>query len=366
MNPATSLFLDLARFTAALVVFLSHLTSREVNAVFPWVRWGHEAVVVFFVISGYVIGYVASTRERLPIEYAAARLGRLYSVVIPALLLTFFLDRVGMTFAPELDSLPNHEHSLLRLLVNAVFAQQIWNLTVTPLSNGPFWSLSYEFFYYCIFGASIFLQGKTRVFVTTVLLFCAGPRITAFFSLWLMGLGTFHLSGKLHPPTMLKWTGALISGTAFFGLLWLGNPLAPLHGALLAEFPDSFLHIGGIPIFLGDIPKLPEDFLIATSFSGMLFFVQGSLAHEGLKHRMAQLVRYLAGATFSLYLFHVPLMNFLVAVFHIPKTSSSGLAAVGLVVLSVCIALSHLFERRVSSFRRLFRAILQRVAILVR
>lgn len=364
MTPVTSLFLDLVRFLAALVVFLSHLTSNDINSAFPWVPWGHEAVVVFFVISGYVIGHVSATREHLPVEYAAARLGRLYSVVIPALILTVVLDKVGMAFSPEMYSEPNHQNSLLRLIVNAVFAQQVWNLTVEPLSNGPFWSLSFEFWYYCFFGASFFLRGQKRIFVTAALLLCAGPRISAFYSLWLLGLCSHRMSGRLHPALAVKWIGAMVAGAGILAILTFGNPLEPLGSALEAAFPDSFVNISGVRLFLGDIPKLPEDLLLGGCFSVMLFFVQGNMVQDGWQSKIARVIHYLAGATFTLYLFHVPLLYCLLAVFHIPKTSGVAIATIGCVVLGTSIALSHLFERRVASYRSACLDILRRMAAL--
>jgi peptidoglycan/LPS O-acetylase OafA/YrhL len=55
---------------------------------------GAEAVDVFFVLSGFVIGYATDSRERTPLTYAINRLARIYSVAIPALAATFILDGI--------------------------------------------------------------------------------------------------------------------------------------------------------------------------------------------------------------------------------------------------------------------------------
>lgn len=92
--PATSAFLDVLRIAAALVVFVNHLAqfwSPRTFAVTAPVA--HGAVVVFFVLSGYVIAYSTLAREQSVRRCAVARLSRLYSVVIPALLLTWLLQR---------------------------------------------------------------------------------------------------------------------------------------------------------------------------------------------------------------------------------------------------------------------------------
>lgn len=125
MDPSTSKLLDAMRFTAAVVVLLFHATSRDFNLVLPWVRWGHEAVVAFFVMSGFVIAYITTAKETSITQYTAARLARLYSVVLPALVLTAVLDAYGRTSAPDLyKSIPS-DNAVLRLLVNGLFIQQI-------------------------------------------------------------------------------------------------------------------------------------------------------------------------------------------------------------------------------------------------
>ena len=184
MLPTTSIFLDLMRFSAAIVVLLHHLTATEINSVLPRVPIGHEAVTVFFVMSGFVIAYVLHSRENSIELYTAARLGRLYSVVLPALALTWVLDGWGRAVSPELYAGTPHDHALLRLLVNLLFLQQNWNLTVMPLSNGPFWSLGFEFWYYVIFGGWVLLRGRARVAVVSLACLAAGPRILAAFPVW--------------------------------------------------------------------------------------------------------------------------------------------------------------------------------------
>jgi len=58
-------------------------------------RAGAPAVSVFFVLSGYVIAHVLSTREKTPLEFTASRFARLYSVLLPALAITAVCDWGG-------------------------------------------------------------------------------------------------------------------------------------------------------------------------------------------------------------------------------------------------------------------------------
>ena len=72
-----SVYLDLVRFTAACLVYLWHANQRWlVEPVLPMSGYGHSAVVVFFVLSGYVIAYITATKERDWATYAASRLSR--------------------------------------------------------------------------------------------------------------------------------------------------------------------------------------------------------------------------------------------------------------------------------------------------
>ena len=70
-----SIYLDLVRSLAAFFVVFDHASTLfDLHSV-P--RWGHQAVIVFFVLSGYVIGHVADTRETTLRAFLVARLARL-------------------------------------------------------------------------------------------------------------------------------------------------------------------------------------------------------------------------------------------------------------------------------------------------
>src|SRR5258706_13910378 len=70
-----STYLDLLRASAALAVFLVHLTYAEFTGgvVTRQLQIGRPAGVVFFGLSGYVIAYVARERERTVSAFAVSR-----------------------------------------------------------------------------------------------------------------------------------------------------------------------------------------------------------------------------------------------------------------------------------------------------
>jgi peptidoglycan/LPS O-acetylase OafA/YrhL len=182
MNPGKTYFplLDVLRGPAALLVFAEHwrnlLFKDFAEAVNPgpvmklfylFTGAGHEAVMLFFVLSGCVIAHVIyglHERGRWSWRgYLSARLTRLWIVLIPALLLTAFWDRIGMWIAAGKQSIYvgdgfgnilNQSVAALSdpavFLGNVFFLQRI--LVPTFGSNGPVWSISYEFVYYFFFG----------------------------------------------------------------------------------------------------------------------------------------------------------------------------------------------------------------------
>jgi peptidoglycan/LPS O-acetylase OafA/YrhL len=166
----------MVRGLAALVVLVSHVRNlffKEYQDVTGYKNWlvkaiylvgglGHQAVVVFFVLSGFFIGgSVLSALDRWSwCKYIIARLSRLYLVVAPALVLGFLLDRVGHIFPdgsvwydqPILHFNPQSfsSQSTLGIFVGNLFFLQ--TIAVPRFAtSGPLWSLANEFWYYVLF-----------------------------------------------------------------------------------------------------------------------------------------------------------------------------------------------------------------------
>src|SRR5262249_13058869 len=75
------------------------------NLCYGFTSFGHDAVIIFFVLSGYfisssVIRDCAKGRWSWR-RYAINRLTRLYLVLLPGLLLTVFWDKLGIYFSPQ-------------------------------------------------------------------------------------------------------------------------------------------------------------------------------------------------------------------------------------------------------------------------
>jgi peptidoglycan/LPS O-acetylase OafA/YrhL len=133
---------------------------------------------------------------------------------------------------------------------------------------------------------------------------------------------------------------------------WVGyEALALHHGRLYGLAPDA----------LGR-PELAQDYLVAGLFALHL----AGICH--LSDRVARLIRpaakpirWLAGATFSIYLMHYPLLQFIAAAMPWPLTS--GLAQVLLLILTLTAVflMAELSERRKESWRRAIQTVCGRL-----
>src|SRR5207245_5659859 len=134
MTNALSLYLDALRFGAALAVFVSHYSTGRISGGLFWrFDGGRTAVLVFFVLSGFVIAWVSDTRERTLEEYGLSRVARLYSVIIPAFIVTVVLDYIAMAIDPHLyeaNELMNRGplNVFLGYVLSLVFLGQSWTL----------------------------------------------------------------------------------------------------------------------------------------------------------------------------------------------------------------------------------------------
>jgi peptidoglycan/LPS O-acetylase OafA/YrhL len=96
LNPGTSWYLDLLRGGAAIVVFLGHAGQGFFSHGLPrMLTVAHEMVVIFFVLSVFVMSYVVSRGRNHWQSYLVARFSRIASVAYPALVVTIICDVIG-------------------------------------------------------------------------------------------------------------------------------------------------------------------------------------------------------------------------------------------------------------------------------
>lgn len=366
-KPSRLLYVDLLRGLAAVAVLLTHVRSR-VNI--PWGDaggglagkiWvamschGSTAVMVFFVLSGYMVGGGVLRSLRIGNwswrDYAIARFTRLYVVLIPALLLTLLLDVSGRTFVPsaevyaiqaqESERLMGSPSGLLSaevFLGNLLFLQDL----ICPVfgTNVPLWSLSYEFWYYLLFPCAllVFQAGNVRAKATYIVLACSIA--------WLLGAKGLFLMIAWLAGAAMAWLVARLparpNSAGVRPMVWGGFVIGVLALAV-------FRAIG--PIWCA---------LLSAGLTCAILWVE-THASEDSASSHTRLVERLSEISYTLYATHQPLVNLLFVIWlgnqrmpHSPAGIATPLTIAGAAFI-FAYGWWWLFERRTNEVRDFFR-----------
>ena len=281
MEDEKSQFLHCLRWISALFVVIGHsqLIGNGGDKFFAFLAsHAHAAVMVFFVLSGYVIA--AAVEKKMSTGYSirtyfSDRISRIYSVLLPALALTLVLDFIGTQLFParylDPELLPQ-THAVVRFFVNIFCLQGLWGYRVQFGSNPALWSIGYEFCYYMMFGLLVWKPKYWRMFIAALLL-VVGPKVALYGSIWALGVLAYkaNKSGKVLP--FLPVLGIFLTANYF------------LQYQPVAALPDFF-----------------RDFLFAVSVMLLV------MASPKISHRVFPLNREMAEFSYSLYAYHMPVI----------------------------------------------------------
>ena len=327
MTRSFSVYLDFVRFFAAFLVLLHH--ARYVyDPGSPLFSLGHEAVIVFFVLSGYVIAYVTESKERTLRDYTIARLARIYSVVVPAILLTGVLDYLGYSINPAAypAGAQAWDHIPLRVIGSLLFLNQVWLLSIQLFSNVPYWSLGYEVWYYVGFALVTYLGARQGRWLFVILALLIGPQVILLMPLWWGGVYLYRSEILRRIPYRLSWVFLLLSlvGLAAYHQWHVAARAREITIFLVGpEWTRELLSSQG---FLADYYL---GICVATHFVALRAICE---RHRDVPQVIAGPIRALAGSTFTLYLLHRPLILFYFAVFQV-ETVGPGLYVILLVLV---------------------------------
>jgi peptidoglycan/LPS O-acetylase OafA/YrhL len=339
-----SAYLDLARFIAALLVVASHylqygVFGRPLTTILP--NLGRESVMVFFVLSGFVIAYTTEHKNQTPRAYVLARCARIYSVALPVLLLAFGVTALAARFGVQAADVYPLQKAWLYIPFHLLFAGEMWNFAETPPWLLPYWSLGYEVWYYVLFGVLYYLRGATRLSVAAAVLALVGPKLWLLLPVWMSGVYLYHWQ-KTH---------AIDQRLARFG--W--SLTLVLLAAFKAAGADHALRMLGIEIWpfpalqLRSADRFLADYLVCVLV--FVNFLCARFAGFGGLARLAGPVRALAAHTFTLYLSHFIVISAWLALYPHDTSSAFDIAALTLLVALVTVALSALTEGRKDWFR---------------
>lgn len=312
---------------------------------------GHQAVVVFFVMSGFLVGGSA-IRNRHDFSWAGyglARLSRLCVVLIPALIFTLLVDTCVASFSPEgvqgkylaeWNSGPSensYSTSARTFIGNLLFLQTI----VVPVygSNGPLWSLANEFWYYVLFPLLLGSYYSQNPITKTAYV------VMALFIIFMLPAGILH-GGVIWCLGALVYIASKCSALKRVSHSLIGVCLGTFIASLLVSKSARLERL--LPVSI--------DFVVALAFAILIAAVTHISANDN--RYLDRTARRLSDSSYSLYLFHFPVVFAIGSLLF--KGNTSQPSAINLCaylfVLATIVLFGHavwyLFESRTDDIRR--------------
>jgi peptidoglycan/LPS O-acetylase OafA/YrhL len=358
-STATSVLLDVLRLACAIVIASVHLTQPFFSSRGPNLTdYGKPALVMLFLLSGLVIRYVTAMRRGKAQDFWVDRISRIYSVVVPALGFTIIASYLAMRvnptyYMPHWGASTNHP--FLRTAANLTFMAQSWNLTMAPFSNEPFWTLSYEVFYYAFYAAGLYLAGTRRIFWLLIIALMAGQHILLLLPLWLIGCLAHEIYQRARDPQISLRNLNLVFLTAGVAGAVL-VPAAFQFTIYLKGFVTRFFwahHHAPVNLHWAYVyykEGIPVVFLLLWA---MVLFDRMKVAE---KAAWVKWVRLLSEATFPLYLLHFPLFVLLAAAF--PAQCAHAWFRFGM--LAIAITIAAFLARPTVEFKNYLRDLLRK------
>jgi len=342
---ASLIALDLVRGLAAVTVMLVHVRLRsfvELGALPPsqqsWpvaiffaaTRLGQEAVLLFFVLSGVLVGGQIIRRARSGTfslrDYGIDRCSRILLPLIPACLLTALIGRFVL----------GHGIDLPVLAANMVGLNGV--LAPTLDANLPLWSLSYEIWFYIAGGACAVLTRRPLGAIVALAACCVVFSILTASLLLCWAFGAVMVLALEAPRK---------------GLLFMVGMAVVAAGVVFLQLSagSKFLAIASVSYVSPDVART----LLCIGVSLQLPY----LCSAGVDHALrwfAAPARALAAVSYTLYLIHYPVNLALDHVFtKAPEITAQSLAMF-LARITICVAASLLFyfcfERHTLTVRR--------------
>lgn len=301
---------------------------------------GHAAVIVFFVLSGFVIADSTARTHSLA-DYAIKRMSRVYSVAVPALLLAMAVQLVQRWGGEPATVGYELRKPLIYVPLHLAFAGDLWSWTIAAFNDVPYWSLNYEVWYYVAFGMAVYLRGWRRWAGLVLLAGILWPKVALLFPVWAGGALVHGVSARfrLGRPVARGVSAAAAAALAAYLALGLNDPVADIGKRAFASVDSTYLRYS--QWFL-------SDYVVGVLAMAALWGLCGAeIAWPGW---LARIGRNLASVSFGLYLAHLPLL----LLFGLALPNDGPVAAV--LAFAGAIGFGMIFEPQRTRLRRLLRA----------
>ncbi len=326
-------WLDLLRFLAAFEVVVSHYRGvffseygllppeqqNFLNSIFYSVtRLSSESVLIFFVLSGYLVGGKSLKRilsNTVDVKsYFIDRFARIMLPLIASVVLVIIIDLITEEQIPWLH------------IAGSLFSLQ--GIFTNDYTNSPIWSLSYEVWFYVLMGC---IMAISRIRRWTTLLFS-----------FLLLIFVCFVFTKLNPVYLLVW---FIGAFAF--LLPKSNgsisklKLFLYFGLFLFALVLLQLTSGSHSISFGNLSMVDKNIVIVFAALTTSLFIHSLtqfIPVNTFSIKMDYAGSKLSKFSYSLYLTHYPLM-YLFCYYGLKEGDSLNMKSVSLYVCAVGFAL---------------------------
>jgi peptidoglycan/LPS O-acetylase OafA/YrhL len=314
-----SLLISLMRGLAALQVAAAHLRAE----MFPGLRdivsppiyyqalafatgFAHQAVVVFFLISGWLVGGSllnkldranastgATGADASPwLAYAVDRLTRLWTVLVPALCLMLLVGVLTETVDPaRVDVSAGNEYSVSAFIGNLVGLQTV--VVENFGGNYALWSLANETWYYIQFPLLLIMftsRSRVRQAGAAALLLVLGAAlpwtITLYCALWLLGAAFSRIRIDCGSGARVVMIAVAAACSIYFRLRGSNDDL--------------------------NAASFVQDLVYSLPLLALLASMQAPLAMRSPRMRIvARVAHTLSEFSFTLYVTHIPVIKLL-------------------------------------------------------
>lgn len=298
------------------------LSSFFVFITQPFV-FGSIGVPIFFVISGYCIhrqtavniNNIKMQDNKYPaiLPFLLRRFIRIYPVLIGALIVTYLLDRISLTYYP-----PNYklQHlSISSFLVNLGALQGV--LGPAFGSNGALWSLSVEIQFYLFYPLLLLIRKRIGIHMTLIVIVL------------------------LNSVSCFLFKNTIIF-TSYYLSWYLGFYIAEINAASILNMfsQKKTLILASVFIALGCLTFFTHRvYLYFNLWSlGFAFYFWCLLKHQFSRNLLTRMLEFFGEISFSLYAIHLPVFVLFMSYFYNSNQPVSIFPAIGFSIIIVLIA----------------------------
>ena len=305
-NAMQSLLMNLLRGVASLQVAAAHLRAeiypglRELDepglaytALAFFTGFAHQAVMVFFLISGWLVGGSLLDKLGKPQalrSYAIDRVTRLWTVLLPMLVMMLGIGLVIGTIAPEPAGLNAPDDFSAAAFVGNLLGLQT---VVVPKFGGnyPLWSLANETWYYIQFPLLVLVftgRGLLRPFAAAAALALTVAFLpyvmTLYFGIWLLGAAFSRIRIDASFGSRMAVLAIALGVSVYYRLTGVNDDI----------LPESF----------------GQDLICTIPIVLLLAAMHAPIDRDSALIRgLGKLGKHLSEYSFTLYVLHVPLID---------------------------------------------------------